>query len=85
MQPLVWDGKVIRFKQNAIVCYLLENGGIDLNMIATIPFNREDREQFAQLIGYSVSGFGDLSYTSKSTVSEADLAAAIMAKKRARK
>lgn len=27
-------------------------------------FRREDREQFAQLIGYSLSGFGDLHYTS---------------------
>jgi hypothetical protein len=29
-----------------------------------IPFSNGDREQFAQLIGYSVGGFGDLSYVS---------------------
>jgi len=32
-----------------------------------MKFNDEEREQFAQLIGYSVSGFGDLSYVSDET------------------
>lgn len=88
MQPLVWDGKVIRFKENAIVRYLLDHGGIDLNQIAmlaaTLPFSKDDQSQFAQLIGYSVSGFGDLSYARKKTVSEADTLAAAMSKKRRR-
>jgi len=30
-------------------------------------FSQEDREQFAQLIGYSLSGFGELSYVSDET------------------
>ena len=29
-----------------------------------MPFTREDRQQFAQLIGYSESGYHDLSYVS---------------------
>lgn len=32
----------------------------------------EDREQFAQLIGYSLSGFADLSYVSNKTYNAAD-------------
>jgi len=67
-QPLVKDKfKVIRFKRNAIVEYLLDNGPYDMNHLATIPFSQEDREQFAQLIGYSLDGFGELSYVSKKT------------------
>lgn len=65
IQPLMDDGKgVVRFKENKIVSYLLDNGGIDLNKIAKLDFSREDREQFAQLIGYSHSGASDLWYVS---------------------
>ena len=34
----------------------------DLNTLARMNFPREDWVQLAQLLGYSVSGFGDLSY-----------------------
>ncbi len=61
MQPFVDRGNVIRFKQNAIVRHLLDNGGIDLNQIAMLPFSQDDRVQFAQLIGYSLCGFHELS------------------------
>lgn len=61
IQPLRLDDHgVLRFKQNAIVRYLLDCGTTDLNKIACIPFSREDRVQFAQLIGYSLSGFSEL-------------------------
>jgi len=64
-QPLSLDGHgILRFKENKIVNYILENGGIDLNQIACVPFSQEDREQFAQLIGYSLGGFGELPYVS---------------------
>lgn len=67
VQPVYTDEHgTYRFKGNAIVRALVEAAEIgsklDLNMIATMDFSREDRVQFAQLIGYSVSGFGDLSY-----------------------
>ncbi len=63
MQKIVFDTRgVARFQTNAIVEYLLDKGGMDLNDIARQDFDREDRAQFAQLIGYSVSGYGDLSY-----------------------
>jgi len=66
IQPLEVDEHgVVRFKQNAIVRYLLDQGGIDLNQISGTPFSRQDRVQFAQLIGYSMGGFGDLSYVTQ--------------------
>lgn len=68
IQPLALDEHgVLRFKQNKIVRYLLDNGGIDLNQIARLDFPDEDREQFAQLTGYSLSGFADLGYVSDET------------------
>lgn len=68
IQPLETDYHgVVRFKRNAIVESLLEAGPLDLNDLAELTFSREDREQFAQLIGYSLSGFGDLSYVSDET------------------
>mgnify|MGYP001618654446 CR=1 FL=1 len=95
MQPLVWDGKVIRFKGNAIVQRLIDQhrhleGGprkgesfADLNEIAGwrgIP--QEDAEQFWQLMGYSVSGYGDLSFVRRTVVAKADRLADKMIKRR---
>lgn len=72
IQPLVDVNGVVRFKKNAIVEYLLDNGGIDLNEIARKEFTREDREQFAQLIGYSYGGACDLSYMSDTVLEVAE-------------
>lgn len=73
IQPVVVDASgVARFRENAIVRYLLENGAFGMNEIASLPFDREDREQFAQLIGYSLSGIGDLSYVSSDTLAAAE-------------
>lgn len=82
IQPVVIakDG-IIRFKKNEIVSYLLDNGGIDLNQIAIQEFSDDDREQFAQLIGYSISGYGDLPYASKSSCRKADKRAEKLIKK----
>lgn len=63
IQPLAKDKDgVIRFKENAIVRHLLDHGGIDMNKLSVMDFSKDDRIQFAQLIGYSLSGFGELSY-----------------------
>lgn len=74
MQPIDWDDQgVLRFRQNKIVCWLLHAGPFDMNQIAVLPgISREEREQFAQLIGYSVSGAGDLSYFHEDTIIRAD-------------
>jgi hypothetical protein len=81
MQPVFKDENgIIRFKPNAIVNHLLDRARIglrtDLNVIGAMDFSVDDREQFAQLIGYSVSGFGDLSYVREETIIKADRLAA---------
>ncbi len=75
MQKIVWDEGIIRFRRNAIVRMLLDEGPFDLNQIAMRNFSQEDREQFTQLIGYSVSGAGDLSCMSPATIQRADIEA----------
>ncbi len=66
MQPVVvTDTGTHRFKENTIVRFLLDNGSYDMNSLATRRFSTEDYEQFAQLIGYSVSGFCELNYASE--------------------
>lgn len=68
---IVKDG-IERFQRNEIVGYLIDHGSINLNHINALShFDREDREQFAQLIGYSVSGAGDLTYFSGDTLDAA--------------
>ncbi len=42
-----------------------------MNQLARMEFSDEDREQFAQLTGYSLSGFGDLDYVSDETYERA--------------
>lgn len=64
---------MIRFRANPLVRYLLDAGGLTMNHLAALPgIDAEDRAQFAQLIGYSVSGFGDLSYVSGELFAQAD-------------
>lgn len=89
MQPIVLDEhNVVRFKGNKIVEFILENaekcvssnpyhrGKLDLSFIASMKFPQEDVEQFWQLLGYSVSGYGELSFISPATVNTADAIAA---------
>ena len=76
IQPVEEDERGIpRFKKNAIVEHLLDKNtsGMDMNYLAMQNFSQEDREQFAQLIGYSLSGAGDLSYFGKETLVAADM------------
>lgn len=72
MQPILLDptGRP-RFKKNSAVEYLAEGR---LNEIASRGYSDEDMAQLAQLIGYSVDGFSELSY-----VSDADYARAVAA------
>ncbi len=63
MQPLMMVGDVLRFKKNNIVSDLLDvasKHGLSLNDIACREYSAEDRRQLAQLVGYSLSGYGDL-------------------------
>lgn len=79
MQPVILaaDG-VVRFKENKIVAYLLqfaEDRGVDLNQIVMMDFGDDDYSQLMQLIGYSVSGYGNLSRANRRHVVRADNAA----------
>jgi hypothetical protein len=47
----------------------------DLNELARMNFSKEDWMQLAQLLGYSVSGYGGLSYASEESIKRADEAA----------
>lgn len=75
VQPLIDDPHgVRRFKLNAIVQRLMEfarQRGCGMNELAEMQFSDEDRVQFAQLIGYSLQGFGELSYVSDETYQRA--------------
>lgn len=69
-----FDG-TIRFQENKIVTYLLEvasKNGCDMNKLAAMDFPDEDRMQFAQLIGYSLSGYAELSYANEDSISKMD-------------
>jgi len=73
IQPIYIDKNgTARFKKNEIVCFLLDHGPFNLNDLAAHEFPREDEEQFAQLIGYSLSGLGELSYVSDETYKTAE-------------
>jgi hypothetical protein len=79
MQPVVvaHDG-VVRFQPNELVKRLLDWAtlmGFGMNQLAQIDAHVGDREQFAQLIGYSVNGFSELRYVRKSTARKAALKA----------
>lgn len=72
MQGVYADGSIARFRPNKIVRWMLEENRegrlVDMNRIArmssTQRFTDDDHQQFAQLIGYSISGFEELSYHS---------------------
>lgn len=66
----------IRFKPNKIIDWLFETGRADLNKIVTMGFPVEDMVQFWQLLGYSVSGFGDLSFVPEEEIKACDEEAA---------
>lgn len=91
MQPVHLDAQgTIRFKPNKIVRFMLDHGvnlvdavwnrkfatdGLSLNILAGMDFPQEDWEQFYQLIGYSISGYHELSFVSDASATEASLLA----------
>lgn len=86
MQPIVIDPiGTPRFKENKIVSHMLTISTAslhDMNRIMAGDFTDEDKMQFAQLLGYSVSGYGGLSYASDESVETADLIAASLMEKK---
>ncbi len=59
------------FRSNKIVKFLLDAGPFDMNKLGAMPFSKRDMEQFVQLIGYSVAGFGELTYVSEKAYNKA--------------
>jgi hypothetical protein len=53
---------VKRFVPNTVIEWLCDTGRLDLNEIHRLDFPVEDLRQLAQLTGWSVSGYYDLSY-----------------------
>ncbi len=73
MQPIeVAKDGVVRFKQNKLVRFLANHRLNELVYPFPPEENADDWNQLAQLIGYSVSGFGDLSYADPDVVKQAD-------------
>lgn len=69
IQPVIKDEHdQERFQKNDIVRHLLDRGGISLNELANLQFDQADWQQFAQLIGYSLDGFAELSYATDEIV-----------------
>ena len=91
MKPIAFaPDNVIRFVPNRLVRYLLDRattvGTDNMNTLAMLDgITDEERSQFAQLIGYSVSGWGDLSYADQKEVAKADAIAARLIMERGRK
>ncbi len=77
IQPIEKDKDgVPRFKQNAIIRYLIDVGykhGCGLNDLARMNFSNEDWMQLAQLIGYSLNGYGELSYVDNDSYGVAEV------------
>ncbi len=65
-QPIVMVDRVRRFRQNPIVRYLLDTNQHDLNKLFQVGhgqgWSNEDWSQVYQLIGYSVSGYAEMSF-----------------------
>jgi hypothetical protein len=76
MQPLAVEDGTVRFKANKIVDWLWRSGAVDLNKLIAMyhsgMISQEDVTQFWQLLGYSVSGYGELSFIDPAVVAWAD-------------
>lgn len=60
-----------RFKMNKVVRHLLDQGPFSLTdvwqFVGALGYSDEDLEQFYQLIGYSVGGYGEMFPKSETT------------------
>jgi hypothetical protein len=74
-QPIVMADGVLRFRKNAVLRWLVDQGHVDLNKIDFAAFDGADVAQFYQLFGYSVSAFGGLDFIPDELVDSADRAA----------
>lgn len=80
MQPIVVENGVIRFRRNRVVRALLDHAHagekFDLNDIAASEdFSDEERCQFYQLIGYSLSGYHEMGFVTNEEAHKVSAAA----------
>ncbi len=73
MQPVIRDDGVSRFKPNLVVAFLYDAAKRELGGFVEVNFHDDDRAQFAQLIGYRVDAFCDLSFVSEELSHEAQI------------
>ena len=74
MRPFVKTHGVVFFKKNAVVSLLLDESqkrGYGLNELPLDKFSQADIEEFYQLIGYSLSGYHELTLVSDLAALEA--------------
>lgn len=72
-QPIYLDvDDAPRFKRNAIVRFLQRRGGYEFDTLHDMNFSTEDWAQFMQLLGYSVCGYGELSFIPSDKIEHAD-------------
>ncbi|BAO89009.1 hypothetical protein [Caballeronia cordobensis] len=74
-QVYVDDTGEPRFRANAIVQHLLTHGSIRWDQILRMDFSLADREQIAQMLGYSIERYNELHWISQESF-EATLTAA---------
>ena len=73
LQPYQMDAHgVKRYRSNEIVRNLVDSGKASLNHLAAIDWNLADKRQFWQQLGYSESGFGDLSFSPEGMQAEVE-------------
>jgi hypothetical protein len=76
MQPVAKDADGNpRFLENRLVRHLLDvstSKGFGLNQLALVEASPDERAQFAELIGYSLQGYAELSYVSDERVEAAN-------------
>lgn len=80
MQPIEKINDVVRFRANTLVRHLLDEASAGRKcgmneLYSQVKASKEEKQQFAQLIGYSVSGYGDLSYVTDEAYAAAALKA----------
>jgi hypothetical protein len=82
MQPVEFVDKVIRFRANPIIRWLLDKAAVDLTEVKLQGrFEPADYEQLLQLIGYSVDGFCDEDVSAASAEQAHRLAMGLLARR----
>lgn len=73
IQPLLQDEDgTVYFKENSVVTYLWIYSRLKIADITKQGFSQEDKEQFAQLIGFNIDRFSELDCASQEVIHAAN-------------